>query len=275
MPGFERILPAYEHGLKKLADELIAEMDPSEDERNHLLLVTQLLQALVQSYDSFQLNRSTSLAANTSVMYAEAVQTERRVLNVPLRSLVDNNTMTPWHARFINGSLGLKRTIIVTGGGNVGKSTLLNAMVDLLPRDQRIVMIDDAEQDLPALRDRSFTVQIKARRGTQARAAAFRRAADMKPDWIVAGELARRDDTAFLEAVVQGTSGMATVRTPNAEATLGDWLAASKAAGEHLARINPLVVHMGRDQGGRPRIEEVLDVQVESGKLVLVSRKPV
>jgi hypothetical protein len=33
MPATQRILAAYEHGLRKLADELIAENEPSDEER--------------------------------------------------------------------------------------------------------------------------------------------------------------------------------------------------------------------------------------------------
>ena len=274
MPGFDRILAAYEHGLKKLADELVAELDPPEEDRTDLMLVAQILQAVVHSYDSYKLNRTPALEASTSVMYAAAAQQERRVLNVPLRSLVDNNTMTPWHARFLSGSLGLKRSIIISGGPNVGKSTLLNALIDLLPCDQRIVVVDDAEEELPALRGRSFTVQIKAKRGTPARATVFRKAADMKPNWVVAGELVRRDGPGFLGALAEGASGLATVQTPDPEATLTDWLAMSKTAAEHLKKVNPLVIHMDRDQGGHPRIDRVIEVSMDEEALVLTPRRP-
>jgi len=275
VPAFDRILAAYEHGLKKLADELIAEIDPSDDERSHLLLVAQIVQAVVHSYDAYQLDRAPALEASTSVMYAAASQQERRVLNVPLRSLVDNNTMTPWHARFLNGSLGLKRSMIVSGEENVGKSTLVNALIDLLPRDQRIVVIDETEDELPALRGRSFTVQIKAKRGTAARANVFHKASDMQPNWIVVGELARRDGPGFLESLALGSCGLATVQTPDPEATLSDWLAMSRDAADHLVKVNPLVVHMDRDQGGRPRVERIIEVTVEDGTLVLTPRRPV
>jgi Flp pilus assembly CpaF family ATPase len=274
MANVDRILAAYEHGLRRLADDLVAELDPPEQDKADLMLVVQLLEAIVRTYDSFQLNRSPALEASKSVMYATTAQQERRVLNVPLRSLVDHNTLTAWHARFLNGSIGLKRTVIVSGEPNVGKSTLLNSLVELIPRDQRVVVIDDAEEELPSVRGRSFTVQLKAKRGTAARATAFRKAADMKPNWIVVGELARRDGPAFLESLAGGASGLATVQTPDPEASLADWLAVSRATADHLNSTNPLVVHMERDQGGRPHIEKVLDAKMDGELLVLTPRRP-
>ena len=274
MAGFDRILAAYEHGLRRLADDLVTELDPPEQEKIDLMLVVQLLEAIVRTYDTFQLNRSPSLEASKSVMYAAASQQERRVLNVPLRSLVDHNTLTAWHARFLNGSIGLKRTVIVSGEANVGKSTLLNALIELIPRDQRVVVIDDADEELPTVRGRSFTVQIKAKRGTAARLTAFRKAADMKPNWIVAGELARRDGPAFLESLMGGVSGLATVETPDPETTLTDWLAVSRATADHLNSANPLLVHMERDQGGRPRLDKILEAKMDGELLVLTPRRP-
>ena len=117
------------------------------------------------------------------------------MLNVSLRRLVDDNLMTPWYARFLNSSLQTQAHHHHQRRPDVGKSTLLNALIDLLPRDHRIVAIDEADEGLPVLRDRSFTVQLKAKRGTPARAAVFRKAADMKPTWVVVGE-AGADGTA-------------------------------------------------------------------------------
>jgi type IV secretory pathway ATPase VirB11/archaellum biosynthesis ATPase len=274
VPGFDRILAAYEHGMQKLADELVAELDPTDEERGHLLLVSQLAQALVRAYDAFHLDRGPALDATKSVMYAAANQPDRRVLNVPLRTLVENNTLTGVEARLLSGSLNLKRTILVSGSANVGKSTLLNALIDTLPRDNRLVAVDDIDDEFPALRDRSFVVQLTAKRGTSARASIFRKAADMKPTWIIAGELLRREGPVFFETLAPGTSGLATVESPDPQVTIADWLSMSREVGERITAVRPLFVHMERDQGGRPRIQRLVEAVVDGGRPVLTAYRP-
>ena len=272
MPSIDRVFSAYERGIKKLADDLATENKCSAEDRAQLDLVARMLQAVVSAYSTHQLDQAPIQAMSDGLL--SGGQAGQRVLNVSLRRLVDDHLMTPWYARFLNSNLQLKRTIIISGDPHVGKSTLLNALIDLLPKDHRIVSIDDSDEGLPILQERSFTVQLKAKRGTPARSASFRKAADMRPTWVVAGELARRDGPAFLEALnVATTGGLTTVEAPDPENILNEWLALSKGVAEQMKILNPLVVHLAREDGGQPHVERVIEVTTDRGNLVVTPRE--
>jgi Type II/IV secretion system protein len=266
MADFERIITAYERGLRQLSDAVFAKLDPSAEERDRIQLLDQLLVGLLQSYGSYHLSRASQLDASTSVMYASATQqvggrAAAQLLNVPLRSLVDSNTVSTWQARFLNSSLGMKRSLIVTGTKQTGKSTLLNSLVQLLPVDQRLVAIEDDEQ-LPALRGRSFTVHLTAKPGTPASANALGKAAGMHPTWIVLGELQRGDALPFLRALGGGISGLATIVAPDPEVVLIEWLGRQPELAEHLRLVAPLVAHVDRNNVGQPRLARLCEVTV-------------
>jgi Flp pilus assembly CpaF family ATPase len=262
MADFERIISAYERGLQQLSDGVLADVSPTADERERVLLLDELLMGILSSYGSYHLSRAPQLDASTSVMYASAtLRAAAQLLNVPLRSLVDSNTVSTWQARYLNSSLGMKRSLIVTGTKQAGKSTLLNSLVQLLPVDQRLVAIEDDEQ-LPALRGRSFTVHLTAKPGTPASANALEKAAGMHPTWIVLGELQRSEALPFLRALAGGISGLATIVAPDPEVILLDWLSAQPELAEHLRPVAPLVAHVERNNVGQPRLARLCEVTV-------------
>jgi len=274
MAPIDKVLTAYERGLKQLADDLAEQNQASAEDREHLRLLARMLQAVVSAYSSHQLDQAAALKAMSSGLLGGTGKAEQRTLNVSLRRLVDDNLMTPWYARFLNSNLQLKRTILISGKAGVGKSTLLNALIDLLPRDHRLVAIDDTHDGLPILSERSFTTTLKAKRGTPARNATFRKAADMKPTWVVTGELAKRDGPGFIDALAVGiTGGLATVQSEDPETVLNEWLALKKGVADQIKALNPLVVHLVRDDDGQPRVERVIEVTTDRGNLVVTARE--
>ena len=275
MGEVERIVNAYEAGLRQLADDLIARLDLPPDERDHVTLLAELLRGLVRSYGAHHLSRVQALDASTSVMYAASEGTQGSILNVTLRSLVEYNSVTPWQARFLSGNLSMRKTILVTGPPDSGKSTMLHALLQLIPVDQRVVALE-AKPELPLLKTRSFTMNLAATPGTAAFATALRKAAGMRPTWIVAGEIAPSDAPNFLKALEGGLSGLATLETADPELALTDWLAAQEGLERLLPGIAPLVVHMSRDRGGRPRIVAMFEASCVDGgrELAVAVRRP-
>lgn len=271
MADFDHIQRAYERGLRQLADDLIAEHQPTEDHRRHIALINSLLGAVVRAYGTHQSLTAEPLDVQTSVMYAaeRASDEGAGVLNVPLRSLVEHNSLTSWQARFLNGSLGMKRTILITGPAQTGRSTLLNSLVQLITVDQRIVVVE-GEESLPALRDRSFTVRIPARTGTPSLVKALEKSVGMQPTWVLVEHLVASDGPPYLRTLAQGFSGLATLDSPDPELALTDWIATNAEAALHLRKISPLVAHMDRDSGGRPRLMKLYEATVDESNLRLV-----
>ena len=170
--------------------------------------------------------------------------------------------MSSWQARFLNSSLTTKRTILITGPADSGRSTLLNSLVQLITVDQRIVAIEGGAT-LPALRERSFTVRITAQPGTPSFADALEKGAAMRPTWILAEHAGRSDGPAFLKTLAAGFSGLATIDSPDPELVLSDWIMNNAEAASFLSKIVPIIVHMDRDPGGRPRALKIFEAGVD------------
>lgn len=271
MADLERIFNAYESGLRRLDDELLAGVDLTPDDRDHLMLLRRLVEGLVRSYASYHLDRSGGLDATTSVMYAPSVAlTSSPVLDVTLRSLVDQRTLTTWQARYIHGCLHERRTVFVTGPRDVGKSTLLNAIVHLVAVDQRIIALE-TNQKLPALKSRSFTVCLSAAQGTPAFSSALHKAMSMKPTWIVVDDLVGNAGADLLHALTEGACGLLTLNTPDPEVSFNDWVLTSPTAAADLRAATPLVVHMDRDPVGRPHVLRLMDITADGTGTVRIT----
>jgi hypothetical protein len=270
----ERILTAYEKGLNQLHEELAARLGLGREEQEHLKLINELLLSIVRTYGSFYISRKTMLDASTSVMYATSVgPAGEQVLNVSLASLVENSTLTAWQARFITSCLGTRRTLFVAGEEGVGKSTLLNALLQLLPVDQRMVAIEEAER-LPALKNRSFTVRLTSEPASPARLTALRKAMEMQPNWLVVDDLAPADGPAFLEALGSPVAGLASMDTSDLESTLRDWVARQASVAEGLTSIQPVIAYLGYDRAGSPRVLDIYEVLADPDGVRVQPRRP-
>ncbi len=110
--------------------------------------------------------------------------------------------------------LHTRRNILLSGGTASGKTTLLNALITLIPDNERIVAIEDT-LELPI--DSPNCVRFEARRLQQGALTIrnlVRHALRHRPDHIVVGEV--RDDEAadLLQALNTGPGGSPATRPP-------------------------------------------------------------
>ena len=135
-------------------------------------------------------------------------RSDSEVLDAQLQGLLDAGQL----AEFLRVAVRGRKNIIVAGGTSTGKTTFLNALLKEVPREERLVLIEDAAEvqldhpnavGLVAVRGETGEAQVTAEDLVQA-------SLRMRPDRIILGELRGREATSFLRAVNTGHPGSIT-----------------------------------------------------------------
>ena len=196
------------------------------------------------------------------------------VVATDLRGLLDAGTLLGEQGARLVSFLGERRTLLIFGEPRTGKSTLLNALFELISVDERFVAID-AGVPLPALRDRSFCVHLSANAGADL-PALFAKAQRMNPSRLVVDDLhpATMRELIGMLAATPSTTGMGTVRATSignalesiADAFSGD----TDHARELIAAVRPVFIHMRRNSRNAPHVAALWSVEGSTnGELVL------
>jgi type IV secretion system protein VirB11 len=158
-------------------------------------------------------------------------------------------------AEFLRAAVRARKNIIVSGGTSTGKTTFLNALLKEVPRDERLIVIEDT----PEVRlEHANAVGLVAVRGALGEASVsvedlLQASLRMRPDRIILGELRGAEAYSFLRAVNSGHPG--SITTVHADSP--------RAAVEQIA----LMVVQGGANLGRGEIIEyvggVVDIAVQ------------
>jgi len=180
-----------------------------------------------------------------------------------------------------------RRNILVSGGTGSGKTTLLNALIDLLPKDGRIVSIEDTLElkitRLNSLRFEAGQLGAKNGKGRLTIRDLVRHALRHRPDHIVVGEVRGGEAADLLQALNTGHGGsLTTIHANNAEAALSrltncamqdggglPWEVICRSVVDALA----MVLHMAR-RSGRRYVEDAILVEGYDSKLERWHFKP-
>ncbi len=121
---------------------------------------------------------------------------------------------------FISKAANLKKNIIISGGTSTGKTTLLNAILKDIDKNERIITIEDTAELNPA---QPNTLSLLAAKGEQGAAKVtiqnlLEASLRLRPDRILLGELRGSEAYTYLRAVNTGHPGSITTvhaDTPN------------------------------------------------------------
>lgn len=110
---------------------------------------------------------------------------------------------------FLRAAIKARKTILISGGTSTGKTTFLNAMLGEIPREERVVLVEDTpELKLPGANGVGL-VAVKGELG-EAKVTAnelLQSALRLRPDRIVLGELRGAESVSFLRAINTGHPG--------------------------------------------------------------------
>jgi pilus assembly protein CpaF len=108
-----------------------------------------------------------------------------------LQNLIGFGAMTEQMAKFLTRAVRAKKNIVISGGTGSGKTTLLNVLSGAIPKDERIVTIEDAAE---LQLNQPHVVSLESRpanmegRGEYTIRDLVKNALRMRPDRIVVGE---------------------------------------------------------------------------------------
>ncbi|MBC7258726.1 MAG: CpaF family protein [Chloroflexi bacterium] len=116
---------------------------------------------------------------------------------------------------FLRQVIGARCSVLIAGGTGTGKTTLLNMVSEFIPRDDRVVSIEDTQElrlNVPhwvAMETRAPSIEGKYGVGALDLVNAALR---MTPDWIIVGEVRAGDVAAgLLQTQISGHAGLSTI----------------------------------------------------------------
>ena len=209
-----------------------------------------------------------------------AVNIRRHVLPATrLEDLVELGSLTAAAAAFLSAAVVAGLNIVVAGGTQAGKTTLLSCLLNSVPAHERVVTCEEVFEvrldrpDWVALQTRQVglegTGEITLRRLVV-------EALRMRPHRLVVGEVRQAEALDLLVALNSGMPGMTSVHANSARDAVTKLCVLPMLAGENVtaayivptvASVVDLVVHASTGPDGRRRVREIVGVsgRVEEG----------
>ena len=187
-----------------------------------------------------------------------------------LGDLVRLGTLPQHAANFLAAAVESGLNILVAGGTQAGKTTMLNCLAAAIPPNERVVTCEEVFELKVPLRDVAGlqcrqsslegTGEVPLRR-------LVKEALRMRPSRILVGEVRQEESLDLLIALNSGLPGMCTVHANSAREAVTKMCTLPLLAGSNVASgfVVPtvassidIVVHMALQADGRRRVQEIV-----------------
>lgn len=200
--------------------------------------------------------------------------------NITMEQLIQWNSLSPEVAELLKQLVKAKYNIFISGGTGCGKTTFLNALSDFIPKEERIITIEDnAElriQGVPNL------VRLEARNanvegvGEISIRELIKASLRMRPDRIIVGEVRGSEAIDMLQSLNTGHCGASSGHANSP----GDMLSRLEtmvlmgmelplsAIQRQIASAIDMIVHLGRLRDSSRKLLEIVEILgYEDGKI--------
>lgn len=200
---------------------------------------------------------------------------------VTMEQLIEWNSISDEAAEFLKMLVKAKYNIFVSGGTGAGKTTFLNALSDFIPKDERIITIEDnAELQLRKIQN---LVRLEARgenlegEGAVTIRDLIKSALRMRPDRIIVGEVRGEETVDMIGTMLNGHSGSMSTGHANNTTDMLHRLETMMMMGidlplaaiqRQVASAIDIIIHLGRLRDKSRRVLEITEVLgFEEGKI--------
>ncbi|MEG0793669.1 MAG: ATPase, T2SS/T4P/T4SS family [Lachnospiraceae bacterium] len=192
---------------------------------------------------------------------------------ITMEQLIEWKSITEEAAKFLAQLVKAKYNIFISGGTGTGKTTFLNALSDYIPKEERIITIEDNAElqikgvmNLVRLESRNANVEGRGEIGIRD---LIKSALRMRPDRIIVGEVRGEEALDMLQSLNTGHDGSLSTGHGNSSKDMLGRLETMVLMGmdlplaaiqRQIASAIDIMIHLGRLRDKSRRVMEIVEV---------------
>lgn len=202
---------------------------------------------------------------------------------ITMKKLIHLESLTEDASQFLQSLVRSSYNIFISGGTNSGKTTFLNALSQYIPKEERIITIEDSAElqiqsveNLVSLETRNANAEGE---GAVSISDLIKASLRMSPNRIIVGEVRGKECLDMLNAMNTGHDGSISTGHANSSTDMLKRMETMVLSGADLplpsirnmiASAIEIMVHLGRTKDHKRRVLEISEVMgIENGEIKL------